>query len=290
MANNRTGEVRILGMKSLNSTSSSSTTLYTFYFPDTHIEFKISSVSSEKTNGCSVKIFGVSRETTALFDYDKIKSFGLLQNVEILTGVNGVNRLIYTGTINKVRYKFNNRNPYMELILDQNLKKFSIQEINEVFKGEIKATEAVRRICDLAGFKFDSSNLNVFEDFIVSNLTVKGTFEECLRQIIGSKLNFYLLDDTIKLYGSDKKGRVEFFLNFDNGLQLYPEQEDDETYSIQSKLLPGIESGSVIRIPIDKYGRVTDFSSEYYLNLVVDKYEHFFNEMTDATKLECNLL
>lgn len=292
----RTATIKIYGeQREYNystKTEESQPVIITFTFPETYFEFKISEIESDRPNTCYLRIYGVSRETYSLFHNKNFAKWGTEQFVEIYSGYDRDEELVYRGTISRVRYSFDFGHQYMEVLLDQNMKKYAVQKKSICINRQTTVYEAVNILCTEFGYKLLCNNEDDLKSIQLKNITFNGNLRQCLAQVLNKKMNYYVDNDNVVIYTKDSNLEKRFRLIFDNGLKSYPvldtnKLDEGEFYTIKHKLIPSIRSGDIIEIPIGKDGLFASFDSGKYEEYVVQEYNSTFSPENDMTEMEC---
>ena len=263
-----------------------------FTFPETYLEFKISEIESDKPNLCSLKIYGVSRETYSLFYNKNFAKWGTQQFVEIYSGYDRDEELVYRGCISRIRYNFDFGNQYMEMLLDQNMKKYAVQRKSICINRATSVYEATNILCKHFGYKLICNNEEDLQKIQLKNVTFNGNLSQCLSQVLNKRMKYYIDNDNVIIYTDSNSLKKVYRLTFDNGLKAYPildtnKLDEGEFYTIKHKIIPSLRSGDIIEIPIGADGLFADFDSGKYQKYVVNQYTTTFSPENDSTEMEC---
>lgn len=294
----RTCTVKIYGEENdYNYATSKFTTepvIISFTFPETYIEFKISDIESDKPNLCSLKVYGVSRQTYSQFHNKNFAKWKTQQFVEIYAGYDRDEELVYRGTISRVRYSFDFGKQYMELLLDHNMKKYAVQRKSICINRQTTVFEAVNILCKEFGYTLLCNNEEDLRKIQLKNVTFNGNLPQCLSQVLNKKMKYYIDNDNVIIYTSNNQLKKTYRLLFSNGLISYPvldtnKLDEGEFYKINNKMIPSLRAGDVVEIPIDSDGLFANFDSGVYQKYVVQEYTTTFSPNSDSTEMECVL-
>lgn len=266
--------------------------LYTFTYPECHFEFKISQIESNSPNTCYLKIYGVSQDTYKLFETKQFATMSQQQMVEIYCGYDGDEELVYSGTISRVRYHFDFGSQYMEILLDQNIKKAKEQKHSLCIQRNTTLYEALNIVCKRFGYKLICNNQGDFEAINILPVTLEGNIRDCLSMLLNKKMSYYIDMNNIIIYSSNKQIKKEYKLLFENGLIGYPtldtgKLDEGEKYTIKHKLIPSLRVGSVINIPVGDDGLFSSVDTGKYVKYKVEEFVSTFSTSKDMTEMEC---
>ena len=291
----RTCTIKIYGEETIlsyNNKKEQTPVIISFTFPETHMEFKISEIESDRPNVCSLKIYGVSRETYSLFHNKNFAKWGIEQFVEIYSGYDRDEELVYRGTLSRVRYNFDYGKQYMEVILDQNIKKYAVQRKSICINKATNVYDAVNILCKEFGYDLICNDKDDLKSIQLKNITFNGNLNQCLSQVLNKKMNYYIDNDNFVIYTNNSSLKKTYRLTFNNGLKSYPildtnKLDEGEFYNIKHKLIPSIRSGDIVEIPIDKDGLFSDIDTGLYEKYIVQEYTSSFSPESDFTEMEC---
>lgn len=264
-------------------------------FNEADIEFQIDCLEGDYTNVCSFKIYGVSRERYVdLNSYlEKDKEIP----VEVLAGyiTDSYFSNIFTGKITKLEYKFNNGDPYLECMLDQNSDRMYFNYIEKTYKEDTTREFVIRDIIESSGYIPKNIDIpNEFNTIYRRGYTAKGTPREILKKIASdTNMKFFFDDKYVSVVPRwlDKQSEV-IPLDFESGLITFPKKGVDNRYSFKMFLNHRVKSDYLILIVTDNFGRVLpSYSTEGVVNFYkVVKFKHTAGDInTFETEVECEL-
>lgn len=288
----RTATVRIYGITDFDQDGKDELAIYTFTFPECYFEFKISQIESDSPNSCYLKIPGISKDTYKIFEEKQFAKYGKNQIVEIFCGYDGDEEMVYRGTVSRVRYHFDFGAQWMEVILDQNMKKYRVQKHSICIQKPTTVYEAVSIVCKTFGYRFECLNQDDFQSINIRPMTFEGNIKQCLDSILNKHMSYYVDIDNVVTFSKNKSISKSYTLLFDNGLIAYPildtsKLEDGDIYNIRHKIIPSIAVGSVIKIPVGEDGLFTDVDTGKYVEYIVEEFVSSFSPTQDITEMEC---
>lgn len=292
----RTATIKIYGEEKVTNEQSGKKeevpVVVSFTFPETYLEFRIADIESDIPNLCSLRLYGVSRNTYSMFANKNFAKYGTQQFVEIYVGYNRDEELVYRGTVSRVRYQFDFGKQYMEILLDHNMKKYAVQRKSICIATQATAYDAVNVLCKEFGYKLLCNNIDDLKKVRLKNITFNGNLKQCLSQVLNKTMNYYIDNDNVVIYTSDKSLKKIYRLTFDNGLKTYPTLDtnkinEGESYSIKHKIIPSIRNGDIIEIPIGDDGLFAKVDTGRYQKYVVQEYTTTFSPENDSTEMEC---
>lgn len=258
-----------------------------FSYPQCQLEFKVSQTENSKPANCYIQVDGVSTETYAIFDKEKNKGYTENQTVEVYYGYDDDMELVFEGTIDRVIYKFNGGSQSLMMTVSNNARKFS-SEIKPIsLNGKQTIKSSVESICGQYGYKptFGDGDFSFTWFGRYGNV---GTFEETIQQVLPANFTYTIRGDEIYFSERGKENPKELVLHTQNGLLEYPtEDSKGKANQIKSILLPEIEVGHVINVPIDEYW-FAKTNTGIYRRYTVDHYTHEFKNGLGVTSMECS--
>ncbi len=292
----RTATIKIYGEEKITNEQSGKKeevpVVISFTFPEIYLEFRIADIESDRPNLCSLRLYGVSRNTYSMFANKNFAKYGTQQFVEIYVGYNRGEELAYRGTISRVRYQFDFGKQYMEILLDHNMKKYAVQRKSICIATQTTTYDAINVLCKEFGYKLLCNNIDDLKKIRLKNITFNGNLKQCLSQVLNKTMNYYIDNDNVVIYTSDKSLKKIYRLTFDNGLKTYPTLDtnkinEGEFYSIKHKIIPSIRNGDIIEIPIGDDGLFAKVDTGRYQKYVVQEYTTTFSPENDSTEMEC---
>lgn len=259
---------------------------YTFNYPDSNITFRVAQTDSEAPDNCFIKINGVDRKTYAIFNNEKNKKYTGTQRVEVYYGYDEDLSLVFSGTVDRVTYSFDNGNQTLTMLVTKNARKFSnmVKSISMTGKQSIK--DAVTNICQTYGYKPTFGDGD-FESISAGRVSSTTTFDVAMRSVLPKSYGFYTKEDEVHIYHKDKSVAREITVWSQNGLLAYPtEDSKQEKTTIKTVLIPGIESGMKINVPIDDIW-FSATNTGKYKTYVVNNYTSTFQNGIGTTEFEC---
>lgn len=260
--------------------------MFTYNYPDTNIMFKVSQTDSEAPDNCFIKLSGVSKETYSVFNTTANKQYVGTQRVEVYYGYDEDLSLVFSGTIDRAVYSFDGGSQSLMLLVTKNARKFSNMVKSVSLSGKQSLTTAITNICLEYGYNYSFSNGN-FDSISVGRYCMTGTFDEAMRAVLPKDYGFYTKEYDVFIYHKEKAVPNEIFISPENGLLAYPtEDSKQEKTTIKTILIPNIESGMKINVPIDDYWfSATD--TGVYKKYVVNNYTSSFQNGIGTTEFEC---
>lgn len=279
----RTGEVIIYSVGKEKNAE------YTYKFPDTRIDFKISQVDTDAPDACFVKIYGVSRETYGVFKPTGKGEYDKNYRVDITYGYDNDNEVVYSGTVTRVTYAFEYGAQVMTILLSHDFEKFS--KVDKTVSTNEKTTigEAMSILGEKYGYRVTFAD-DVNTSVVVGRISYTGALRESISGVLPSKYKYYIDEHKIHVFYKKKYIQREITLCMDNGLLSFPtEDTDQEKFRIKSILIPFVESGMIVKVPIDDnwYSLV---DTKRYRSFVVGNYTSTFSNNLGTTEMECSEL
>lgn len=288
----RTATLRIFGFESLEKQQAEEAIVFSFTFPETYMEFRISDIDNDSPNACYVKIYGISKETYKMFENKKFEKFKEGQKCDIYLGYDRDEELLWNGVVSRVKYEFSFGQQYMEILLTQNMSKFHIQRHSICIQRETNTYEALGILCEQFGYRFECQNIEDFQNITLRPITLEGNFKECLKDLLNNKMGYYVDNDTLITYSTNKYIKKEYILLFNNGLIAYPtldtgKIDEGDFYVIKHKAIPSMRKGARVKIPIDEHGDYSVDDTGKYVTFEVEEYLTSFGETADSTEMKC---
>ncbi|MGL5049650.1 MAG: hypothetical protein ACRC6E_03345 [Fusobacteriaceae bacterium] len=269
------------------TTAKTKEAVYTFFYPEARIEFMISQTDTEQPDNCSVKIFGVSKETFSLFDNVRGKKYNDVQRVEIYYGYDGELSLVFSGVVSRAIYQFANGSQIMTILLSKNNRQFTnmIKAISMKSKQTMKT--AINTIAKEYGYSVTYGNDGDFESLSIGRFCYTGSVRSALKHVLPKGYSYYINESAIHVYHVDKSVANEMKIWNESGLLEYPtEDSKQEKTTIKTILIPMVESGMKIKIPIDDVW-FSDTDTGKYKTYVVKNYVSSFANGIGTTEFEC---
>lgn len=261
--------------------------IYTFSYPETRIEFTVSQNDKERPDNCLVKIFGISKETYAIFDAKKNAGYVDNQRVEVYYGYDSDLQLVFSGTIDRVIYQFDSGAQTLTMLVTKNTRKFAMMKKTVSMNGEQTIKSAALQIGKTYGYDIKFSDSGNFDSVSIGRVSVTGSFEKAMKSILPKDYGFYTNETGCFIYHKDKSVAREITVWMQNGLLNYPtEDSKQESTTIRTILIPSVESGMKINIPIDEYW-FSPVDTGKYKTYVVKNYSSTFRNGIGTTEFEC---
>ncbi|MGL6098309.1 MAG: hypothetical protein ACRC0G_01660 [Fusobacteriaceae bacterium] len=258
----------------------------TFSYPETNIGFNVSQTENEKPEKCVITVSGVSHETYMIFDSKANRSYQKNQRADVYFGYDSDLSLVFSGTIDRVRYEFANGDQKMHFAVSRNMRKFNKQIKNVSLSGKKTLREALEAICSEYGYKaiMKDESFNFIEIGRYSDST---TIEQAIKQVLPTDFGNYTSEDEIFFYHKDKSVPHEIILYGENGLLTYPvEDSSGEATTIKSVLLPFCKAGMKVKVPIDELW-FSNLDTGTYKEYVVKNFSSSFSNGEGVTNMEC---
>lgn len=259
---------------------------YTFSYPETNISFKVSQTDSEAPDNCFVKIDGVSRETYGIFNTEANKKYSGVQRVEVYYGYDENLSLVFSGTIDRVSYLFNGGSQTLMMLVTKNTRKYNNNIKSISMSGNQTIKSAVDTICKTFDYQV-SYGEGDFESISAGKVCSTGNIRKALSECLPDGFGFYANETTIFVYHKDRRVPNEATFWPQNGLLAFPtEDSKGEATTIKTTLVPNVESGMVIKIPVDEYW-YSFIDTGVYKSYVVNSYSSEFQNGIGTTTFEC---
>lgn len=262
-------------------------TAYTFSYPETKIEFTVSQTDTEQPDGCYVKIYGISKETHSLFTSLKKKGYSETQKIEVFYGYDSELSLVFSGVVDRALYGFDGGQQILSLMITKNARKFTEAKKTVSINGQQAMRQVLQSIAKEYGYKIEFSKDEGFDSISTGRFSHTGTVRDALRSALPSGYSYYINEDSIFVYGKDMSVANEITVWFQNGLLSYPtEDSKQEKTTIKTILIPNIESGMVINIPVDDIW-FSSVDTGKYKRYVVKNYVSSFSNGIGTSEFEC---
>ena len=259
---------------------------FTFNYPDTNIMFRVSQTDSEAPDNCFIKIHGIDKKTYTVFNSEKNKEYIGTQRVEVYYGYDDDISLAFSGTIDRVIYTFDGGSQTLMMLVTKNKRKFSNMTRAVSLSGKQTIKSAVENICREFGY-LPTFGDGDFASISVGRVCATTTFDSAIRGVLPKDFGFYTKENEIFVYHKDKSVPREVTVWPQNGLLAYPtEDSKQEKTTIKTILMPNIESGMKINIPVDEYW-YADTNTGTYKTYIVDNYVSVFQNGIGTTEFEC---
>ena len=273
----------------ISKESSESKTLddvYKFTYPEVKMEFKVSQADTDKPDACMFKIYGVSKETYKLFKIPKKGKYNKNQRVEITFGYDRDESLVYSGIIDRVIYSFENGSQILTVLINKDMNKFINMSSSISTKEKVTLGTALDLICKAYSYDILLEK-SVNKTISVGKLSYSGNVEGALKSVLSKRYNYYIDQDFIRVFSLNSSVYREIVLSMDNGLLKYPtEDSKGKKVSIKSVLIPSLEAGVVIKIPVDDdWFASTD--TGVYRSFTIGRYSTSFSNGLGVSEMEC---
>ena len=257
-----------------------------FMYPDTNITFRVVSDSEEEPASCLITISGVSRDTYMIFDTEQNKKYFGTQRVEVKYGYDDEMSLVFTGTVDRAIYSFDNGKQTLTLLVTRNKRKFNkqIKSISVVGKQSLKSVLGI--IAKEYGYKLTFGKGD-FDSISAGRCAFTGTIRDILKEVLPKDYGYYITETDLYVYYVDKSVPSEMTIWYENGLLAYPtEDSKHENTTIEMILIPNMEVGMKIRIPVmNGWYAQTDTGS--YKTYVVKNFSSDFMNGLGKTHVTC---
>lgn len=259
---------------------------YTFSYPEANITFRVAQTDSEAPDNCFVKIDGVDKKTYAIFDNAKNKEYTGVQRVEVYYGYDEDLSLVFSGTVDRVMYLFNGGSQTLMMNVTKNSRKFS----NMVKPISLSGVQTIRTAVDNICRQFEYTakyGEGDFDSISIGRYCSTTTFKNAIKSVLPADFGFYTKEKEVFIYHKDKSVPNEIKIWSENGLLAYPtEDSKQEKTTIKTILIPNIESGMKIKIPIDDIW-FSPVDTGTYKTYVVENYSSSFQGGIGVTEFEC---
>jgi len=259
---------------------------YRFSYPETKIDFKISSTEKKDPSACLFKIYGVSKDTYSLFKPSKTGDYENTQYVYIYHGYDDNQDLVYSGILNRVIYAFDNGSQTITGLLGQDSNKV----VNQSKSISLSRKTTLSEVLDLIGNKYGyyiKKGEGIEDSMVGSRFTYVGDVIGCLDALLPKEYSYTIKINNIYVYKTSMSFFTEITLYPENGLLSFPtEDSKGEKVAIKSILIPKIDTGFIVKIPIDgDFYSKTDTGK--YRKFSVLKYSTAFTSGKGITEMEC---
>lgn len=259
---------------------------YIFKYPETNIMFRVAQVESEAPDNCFVKISGIDKQTYAIFNAEKNKQYTGTQRVEVYYGYDDELSLVFEGTIDRVVYTFDGGSQTLMMMITKNSRKFSNMVKPVSISGKQSIRDAVVNICREFGY-VPGFGEGEYDTISAGRYCATGTFDSAMRSVLTKDYGFYTKENEVFIYHKDKSVAREVTVWSENGLLAYPtEDSKQEKTTIKTALMPNIESGMKINVPIDDVW-FSPYDTGTYKTYVVENYVSVFQNGIGTTEFEC---
>ncbi|MGL5803121.1 MAG: hypothetical protein ACRCX7_11105 [Cetobacterium sp.] len=259
---------------------------YTFNYPDSNIMFKVSQTDSENPDNCFIKISGIDKRTYSIFNTEKNSQYTGTQRVEVYYGYDSDLSLAFSGTIDRAVYTFDGGSQTLMLLVTKNTRKFANMIKSVSLSGKQTISDAVSNICREFGYKYKFGEGD-FSSVSIGRFCATTTFSDAMKSVLPKDYGFYTKENEVFIYHKDKSVPNEIVVWSQNGLLAYPtEDSKQETTTIKTILMPNIESGMKIKVPIDEYW-FSPVDTGTYKTYIVNNYNSVFQNGIGTTEFEC---
>lgn len=288
----RTATIRIYGFDDATKKTQDEVAVFSFTFPEAHLEFKIQDIDQESPSACVIRIYGVSKDTYKKFENKNFQNFKITQKCDIYLGYDKDEELVWNGVVSRVRYAFDFGKQYMEILLTQSMSKFHIQRHSICIQRQTTVWEAVQILCDHFGYKFECQNIEDFQNITLLPITLEGNFRQCLSDLLNNKMRYYIDNDKLVTYSTNSYIKKEYILTFDNGLISYPvldtgKIDEGDFYTINHKAIPSMRRGARVKIAIQDDGSYSPINTGKFAVFEVEEYTTSFSTSQDTTEMRC---
>lgn len=258
---------------------------YSISNKQTDIHFDIESIGGAYSSICSFKIYGVSRETFNLLTVRDIKELEF--PCVIYAGYEDTSvGIVFIGNIATMKYNFNQGNPYLECVLNNNSGRMFEKIINRTFDKNVRREQIIRQVIEQAGYIPDvipfPEDLNTFYP---SGYTAYDNLKNILDEIASDNLIKYSFDDkkvfVSPAYEVDYSRLVK--IDFESGLKTIPSTDDQLNIQFDTFLRHDIDERTTIEICFDKSGRICRTGEGTPRLFRVIKYKHIASNINEFT-------
>lgn len=262
-------------------------TAYTFSYPEAKIEFTVSQTDTEQPDGCFVKIYGVSKETHSLFTSLKKRGYSETQKVEVFYGYDSDLSLVFSGVVDRALYSFEAGAQVLHLMITKNARKFTEMKKTVSLNDKQTIRQVLQAIAKEFEYKIEFSDDTGFDSVSTGRFGFTGTVRDAIKQALPAGYGYYINEDSIFVYGKNISVANEMTIWFQNGLLSYPtEDSKQEKTTIKTILIPNVESGMVINIPVDDIW-FSDVDTGKYKRYIVKNYVSSFSNGIGTSEFEC---
>lgn len=262
-------------------------TAYTFSYPETKMDFMVSQTETDQPDGCFVKIYGVSKETYALFSSVKNKKIDDTQKIEVHYGYDSELSLVFSGTIDRATYSFSDGAQILTLLISKNARKF----VNVKKPISTNESQTIKSALEIIGKEYGYTvrfgSGDTFGSVSIGRFCHTGTVKSALKSVLPAEYGYYINENEIYVYHKDNSTPREITIWSQNGLLAYPtEDSKQEKTTIKTILIPNVESGMKINIPVDDIW-FSPINTGKYRTYVVGNYVSSFQGGIGTTEFEC---
>lgn len=290
----RTGEVRIYNPQLSTDKKTQSIVSYTFFYPQTKIDFHISKLDKARPDQCFIKLYGVSKDTYGILRDTSNRGFSEIQKVELLMGFDGSNNVIYSGSVSRSEYSFESGSQTLTIFIDQNNAKYSFMNKAISIANPTTLDVAMTSLSREYDYTVTYGKGIVASSLYVGRTCITGSVKTALAAILPKGYSYYINISNVHIYKDVVERGAEIILTQNTGLLSFPkkqikyskEGQQEVKYMIQSNIIPYIESGAIIQIPMgDTWYSMIDTGR--YNKFVVGEYVTNFNNHLGMTEMEC---
>lgn len=259
---------------------------YTFNYPDCKLAFNVTQKETDSPSNCTIRVSGISKETYAIFNTQKNSGYIGVQRVEVYYGYDSELSLVFSGTIDRVMYVFNNGSQDLLMNVTKNARKFHNEVRTIALSGKQSIKSAVLAICKQFEYtaRFGEGDFEAIEIGRVGDTT---TFENALKSVLPKDYGYYVNEKEIFVYHKDKSTPNLMTVWPQNGMLAYPtEDSKGESTTIKTILIPTAEAGMKIKVPIDNIW-FSDIDTGKYKEYVVKHFSSSFSNGIGTTEFQC---
>lgn len=274
---------------------------YSYNSTETNLSFNVVKTNEEKPAQCICEISGVDVNT-----YHEISSSTMANGVqtkyiEIFFNSRFGSEMLFTGLINEVSYKFGSGQQTMTILFDEGMIKFNNAKRSISTVGGASLAAVVGEIGDKFGYSVTVASGLDINSVTVRKTAVTGGIRECLASVVPDRFNFFIKGFQIVISEKGKPVATTFLtLDLSRGLKEYPEKakkrkkkEEIIRYNISTVYTPGLDIGTVIKIPYDKetgYYIPEAIDGAKFFSFLIRKYSKEFDGSNFVASLECELI
>ncbi len=267
--------------------------IYEFNYPETSIEFRVNYSEEDTPSSSLVKIYGADRNTFSLLKTPQKGDYSKVQYVEIYYGYDDNLELVYRGVVNRTMYAFENGNQTLTFLIDHNTNKFFNLAKTISFADKTSLGEALNIVKSKYEYNVYASG-EINKGISIGRFSFVGTVGDCLKEFLPKDYGYKIDVNDIYVYKKSKeKARyydstlTDIVLSMDSGLLSYPTfDSNEEKVSIKSTLLPSVEAGVTIKVPVDEVWFIPE-DKGMYRSFSVLKYNTSFQNGLGTTEMEC---
>lgn len=256
-------------------------------FPDINIEFTIEGNSGITSDRALIKVYGISRETFSFFG--KVLNKKLVIPVKLYSGHETNNGVIFKGVVERVTFNYNGRDPYLELVCNENDMRMTGGRLGITFSSTNKLN-IVKELCRMMGYSDRYIDIPERFNTYMSRYTVRGNFREALEELCkDSKLDFKYDAENVYVYPAVVNFNSFHKIDFRNGLLTYPRESNNNTFEFETLINHNVRVNYVFAMDYEN-NFVTNINKgdevRYY---IVTKYSHKTNGLNAVTSVRCKL-